>query len=47
MFHIKADFNDGTKNFNFAAARSTDLRVVNRKPDAELLLRLVNERRPR
>lgn len=46
MFHIKADFADGQKNFNFAAARSSDQRVVNRKPDAELLLRLVNERRP-
>ena len=46
MFHVKADFADGAKNFNFAAARSSDQRVVNRKPDAELLLRLVNERRP-
>ncbi len=46
MFHLKVDLADGTKNFNFAAARPSDQRIVNRKPDAELLLRLINERRP-
>ncbi len=47
MFHIKADLTGGTKNFNLVAVRSTDQQVVNRKANAELLLRLVNERRAR
>ena len=45
MFHLRVTLSDGSKNFNFAVLRSADQRVVNRKPDAELLLHLLNQRR--
>jgi tetratricopeptide (TPR) repeat protein len=42
MFHVKAQVNDGIRNFNFVVVRSTDQKLVNRRPDAEMLLGLVN-----
>ena len=45
MFHIKAQGGDGTKTFNFAVVRPADRQIVNRRPDAEMLLGFVNRRR--
>ena len=45
MFHIKAQTPDGAKNFNFAVVRPNDAQVVNRRADADMLLRIVNQRR--
>jgi hypothetical protein len=45
MFHIKVQTLDGSKNFNFAVLRPNDLQIVNRRADADMLLRLVNQRR--
>ena len=45
MFHIKAQTPDGAKNFNFAVVRPNDVQVVNRRADADMLLRIVNQRR--
>jgi hypothetical protein len=45
MFHIKAQTLDGSKNFNFAVVRPNDVQIVNRRADADMLLRLVNQRR--
>jgi hypothetical protein len=45
MFHIKAQMPDGAKNFNFAVVRPSDVQVVNRRADADMLLRIVNQRR--
>ena len=35
----------GGDTFNFAATRTTDLQVVNRRPDAQLILQLLNQQR--
>jgi hypothetical protein len=45
MFHVKAQMNDDTRNFNFVVVHSTDQKLVNRRPDAEMLLGLVNRRK--
>jgi hypothetical protein len=45
MFHIKAQTLDGSKNLNFAVVRPNDVQLVNRRADADMLLRLVNQRR--
>ena len=45
MFHIKAQTPDGSKNFNFAVVRPNDVQLVNRRADADMLLRLMNQRR--
>ena len=45
MFHIKAQMTEGTKTFNFVVVRTNDQRIVNRKPEAEMLLGLLNRRR--
>jgi hypothetical protein len=48
MFHVKAAMNDDDKNlktFNFAVVRAADKDLMNRRPDAEMLLGLVNRRK--
>jgi tetratricopeptide (TPR) repeat protein len=42
MFHIKAQMPDGTKSFNFIVVRAVDQQIVNRRPDAEMLLGFLN-----
>jgi hypothetical protein len=42
MFHIKAQMPDGSKTFNFLAIRALDQQLVNRRPDAEMLLGFIN-----
>lgn len=45
MFHIKTGPADGNRTFNFVVVRPTDSTIVNRRPDAEMLLGLINRRR--
>jgi tetratricopeptide (TPR) repeat protein len=45
MFHIKTGPADGSKTYNFLVVRPTDPTIVNRRPDAEMLLGLINRRR--
>jgi regulator of sirC expression with transglutaminase-like and TPR domain len=45
MFHIKTVPGDGNRTFNFAVVRATDATIINRRPDAEMLLGLINRRR--
>jgi hypothetical protein len=45
MFHIKAQMDGNTKNFNFAMLRTSDQQLMNRRADAEMLLELVSRQR--
>jgi hypothetical protein len=45
MFHIKAQTPGSGDTFNFAATRVTDVQVVNRRADAQLILQMMNELR--
>ena len=45
MFHIKAPTPGSGDTFNFAATRVTDVQVVNRRADAQLILQMMNELR--
>ena len=42
MLHIKTPGARGIDTFNFAVVRANDQQIVNRRPDAELLIALVN-----
>jgi tetratricopeptide (TPR) repeat protein len=45
MFHITAPDGRRSAAFNFAVVRATDTQVINRRPDAELLVGFVNSLR--
>jgi len=42
MFHIRVQVDRGATTFNFAVVRSTDPQVINRRPDAEMLVGFIN-----
>jgi tetratricopeptide (TPR) repeat protein len=45
MFHIRAQASGRPTTFNFAVVRHTDAQVVNRRPDAEMLVGFINRLR--
>ena len=45
MFHIRAQAAGRPSTFNFAVVRNTDAQVVNRRPDAEMLVGFINRLR--
>ena len=45
MFHIKTAPTHGNQTFNFVVVRPNDTTIVNRRPDAEMLLGIINRRR--
>jgi tetratricopeptide (TPR) repeat protein len=46
MFHIKAQAPGGrSQTFNFASIRASDQQIINRRPDAEMLLGFINRQR--
>jgi tetratricopeptide (TPR) repeat protein len=45
MFHFKAQDGRRSATFNFVVVRPADTQIVNRRPDAEMLLGFVNRRR--
>jgi hypothetical protein len=42
MLHVRAQGGRGVETFNFAVVRVTDVQVINRRPEAELLVALIN-----
>jgi hypothetical protein len=45
MFHIKAQTPGAGDTFNFVVVRATDAQVVNRRPDAQMIVQLLNNQR--